>query len=208
MTRWGRQTLVEERAIRPAARGCADPVALRLPDGTELGVRSATGDDLPGVADLHERCSARSRNRRYHGGSARFAPARLRRLLEPARGVTLLANPTGFSPLAAPVVAMANLLGEGDTAEAALLVRDDWQRRGLGSALLHRLVRHAGQTGYAALALHVQAENTPMLRTIRRLDRPSMVDRDGSLLTLTMALTAAVAPVGAGRPEGLSVAAS
>lgn len=204
MTRWGRQTLVEERAIRPAARGCADPVTLRLPDGTELGVRSATGDDLPGVADLHERCSAHSRNRRYHGGSARFAPARLRRLLEPARGVTLLATPTGFSPLAAPVVAMANLLGEGDTAEAALLVRDDWQRRGLGSALLRRLVWQAEQRGYAALDLHIQAENRPMMRTVGRLARPSAVNRDGSLVTLTVPLTAALPRIGAGHPLGLS----
>ncbi|WP_038842146.1 GNAT family N-acetyltransferase [Salinispora arenicola] len=208
MTWWGTRTIGDEGPAGWTVRGIADPVALRLPDGAELDVRTATADDLRGVDELHEQCSMRSRNRRYHGGASRLAPARLRRLLEPARGVTLLATPTCSRQSARPVVAMANLLGEGDTAEAALLVRDDWQRRGLGSALLHRLVRHAGQTGYAALALHVQAENTPMLRTIRRLDRPSMVDRDGSLLTLTMPLAAAVAPVGAGRPEGLSVAAS
>ncbi|WP_238424350.1 GNAT family N-acetyltransferase [Micromonospora parastrephiae] len=88
------------------------------------------------------------------------------------------------------VVAMANLLGEGDEAEVALLVRDDWQRRGLGSALLRRLARHADQAGYAALLLHVQAENTPMLRTVRRLDRPGSADRDGALLTLTLPLVA------------------
>lgn len=200
MTRWGQQTLVADRLTGPAVQGLGDLVTLRLPDGAEVGVRSAASDDLTGVADLHERCSARSRNRRYHGGSARPAPARLRRLLEPARGVTLLATATAAGLSAAPVVAMANLLGEGDLAEVALLVRDDWQRRGLGSALLHRLVWQAEQGGYAALALHIQAENTPMLRTVRRLGPLSAVDRDGSLLTLTVPLIATVSPVGAGQP--------
>ncbi|WP_027659673.1 GNAT family N-acetyltransferase [Salinispora fenicalii] len=195
MMRWGTQTLVVDGPTRRVVRGRADLVTLGLPDGAELDVRPAVGGDLPGVVDLHERCSVRSRNRRYHGGSARPAPARLRRLLEPARGVTLLAAPTTSDSPTAPVVAMANLIGEGDTAEVALLVRDDWQRRGLGSALLRRVVWQAEQSGYAALDLHIQAGNTPMLRAVRRLDRPLTVDRDGSLLTLTVPLIAAVSPI-------------
>lgn len=202
MTRWGQQTLVVDRPAGLAVRGLADLVTLRLPDGAEVDVRPAAGDDLIGVVDLHERCSARSRNRRYHGGSAP-APARLRRLLAPARGVTLLATPTVSHAPTAPVVAMANLLGEGDLAEVALLVRDDWQRRGLGSALLRRLVWQAEQGGYAALGLHIQAENTPMLRAVDRLQRPVTIDRDGALLTLTVPLTATVSPTGA--PLDLSV---
>ncbi|MGW5668562.1 N-acetyltransferase family protein, partial [Micromonospora sp. NPDC003776] len=95
----------------------------------------------------------------------------------------------------APVVAMANLLGEGDEAEAALLVRDDWQRRGLGTALLRRLLGHAERAGYAAVLLHVQAENTPMLRAVRRLDRPTSVERDGSVLTVTVPLVPRAAPL-------------
>ena len=39
-----------------------------------------------GVGELHEACSARSRQRRYLGGAALPQPARLRRLLEPAGG--------------------------------------------------------------------------------------------------------------------------
>ncbi|GAB3846475.1 hypothetical protein GCM10029963_26270 [Micromonospora andamanensis] len=85
---------------------------------------------------------------------------------------------------------MANLLAEGDEAELALLVRDDWQRRGLGSTLLRRLTRQAESAGYAAMVAHVQGDNTPMLRTLRRLSRPTTVERDGPLLTLTVPLAA------------------
>ncbi|MEV0810122.1 GNAT family N-acetyltransferase [Micromonospora sp. NPDC050200] len=179
------QALVELAAT--AVRREADRVTLVLPDGAELLVRPATADDLAGVVDLHEACSAGSRQRRYFGGGAVPGPSRMRRMLEPTRGTTLVAT-TGSGGAAEPVVAMANLLGEGDEAEAGLLVRDDWQRRGLGPALLRRLLGHADRSGYAAVLLHVRAENTPMLRTVRRLGRLTSVERDGSLLTVTVPL--------------------
>ncbi|WBB70198.1 GNAT family N-acetyltransferase [Micromonospora sp. WMMD812] len=181
------QALVELAAT--VVRRAAEQVTLVLPDGAELTVRPAVADDLSAVLDLHEGCSARSRHRRYLGGASVPPPARLRRLLEPARGLTLVATTTCADGTAESVVAMAHLLGEGDEGEVALLVRDDWQRRGLGSALLRRLLRHADQTGYAALVLHVQAENGPMLRTVRRLDRPTDTDHDGPLVTVTIPLT-------------------
>lgn len=187
------QALVELAAT--VARRAAEQVTLVLPDGAEVTVRPACVDDLSGVLELHEACSPRSRHRRYLGGAAVPQPARLRRLLEPGRGLALVATTTGADGAPESVVALANLLGEGDEAEVALLVRDDWQRRGLGSALLRRLARHADAAGYAALVLHVQAENTPMLRTLRRLDRPGSAERDGALLTLTVPLAAPV-PVG------------
>jgi GNAT superfamily N-acetyltransferase len=184
------QTLVELAGT--VARRAADQVTLLLPDGTELSVRPATGDDLPGVVELHRACSARSRQRRYLGGAPCPPASRLRRLLEPARGITLVATRAGSGGEAESVVAMANLLAEGDEAEAALLVRDDWQRRGIGTALLRRLVGHAERAGYVAVVLLVQAENAPMLRTLARLGRPAPVERDGSLLTATVPLVAGV----------------
>ncbi|MCM0676874.1 ACT domain-containing protein, partial [Micromonospora phytophila] len=52
------------------ARRAAEQITLVLPDGAEAGVRPASADDLPGVVELHERCSPRSRYRRYLGGAA------------------------------------------------------------------------------------------------------------------------------------------
>ncbi|WP_405112060.1 GNAT family N-acetyltransferase [Micromonospora sp. NBC_01405] len=187
------QALAELAAT--VTRQRTDRVTLVLPDGGELVVRQATGDDLAGALELHRRCSARSRQRRYLSGAAGPAPARLRRLLEPAQGLTLVATTVDSGGAAESVVALANMLAEGDEAEAALLVRDDWQRRGVGTALLRRLVGHAERAGLAALLLHVQAENAPMLRTVGRLARPTASQRDGALVTVTVPLAAApVAP--------------
>ncbi|GIJ80313.1 Ribosomal protein S18 acetylase RimI [Micromonospora phaseoli] len=184
------QALLELGAT--AARRSGEQVTVVLPDGAELIVRPAVADDLTAVVELHQACSARSRQRRYLGGAAQPSPARLRRLLEPARGLTLVAVTTGSGGAAESVVAMANLLAEGDEAELALLVRDDWQQRGLGSTLLRRLTRQAESAGYAAMVLHVQADNAPMVRTLRRLSRPTAVERDGPLLTMTVPLVAEV----------------
>jgi acetyltransferase len=53
-------------------------------------------------------------------------------------------------------------------AEFALAVADDWQGRGLGSALLQRLLRHARVAGLAWLQGGVLAENAPMLNLMQR----------------------------------------
>ncbi|MEH1012993.1 GNAT family N-acetyltransferase [Micromonospora sp. CPCC 206060] len=182
------QALVELAGT--AARRLAEQVTLVLPDGAELSVRPASVDDLPGVLELHELCSPISRQRRYLSAGAAPTPARLRRLLDPVCGLTLLAVTVGADG-SDQVVAMANLLGEGDEAEVAFLVRDDWQRRGVGAALFRRLVAYAERAGYAALLLHTQADNAAMLRTLRRLDRPAPMQLDGALLTATVALSPA-----------------
>ncbi|BCL16466.1 GNAT family N-acetyltransferase [Micromonospora sagamiensis] len=181
------QALVE--LATTVARRAAEQVTLVLPDGTELGVRPAGPDDLPAVGRLHERCSARSLHGRYLSGAGSPSPERLRRLLDPTRGTTLVATETDAAGSAESVVAMANLLGEGDQAEAALLVADDRQRRGLGGALLRRLVTHADRAGYAALELYVYTGNAPMLRILHRLGRPMRLERDGSVVTATLPLT-------------------
>ncbi|MBE1488147.1 GNAT family N-acetyltransferase [Plantactinospora soyae] len=170
------------------ARQVVDRVTLVLPDGAELAVRPAVPDDLPALRAMHGRCSPRTLHRRYPEGAAP-ATTRLRRLLAPARGVTLLAVTGGSDGVPEQVVAVANLVAEGVLAEVGLLVEDGWRCRGVGTALLRRLVAHATRAGYAALLAHVPADNVAMLRILDRLYRPGAVDRDGKMLTLTVPLT-------------------
>jgi GNAT superfamily N-acetyltransferase len=160
---------------------------LLLPDGAELALRPATAADLDEVAAMHDRCSAGSLYRRYLAGSRGPTPAQLARLLAPKRGCALVATDA-----AGRIVALANLVGEGEVAEAALLVQDSWQRRGVGTALLRRLIALAGPADFAAVMLHTHAENAPMLRTVRRvgdaLGGQPTYDRDGAIVTITLAL--------------------
>jgi GNAT superfamily N-acetyltransferase len=165
-------------------RQAAEQATLLLPDGAELLIRPATADDVEGVRRLHECSSATSRRHRYMDGRIP-AEARLRRLLEPAGGLTLLALHHDSRTGEEQVVAMANLLAEGDLGEVALLVEDAWQRRGIGTALLRRLTGYAARSGFVAIVAHMGAENVAMLCTLRRIG-PGIIDRDGSMLSVTM----------------------
>ncbi|MDG4785914.1 GNAT family N-acetyltransferase [Micromonospora sp. WMMD1102] len=179
------QALVDLAGV--LARQAADRVTLVLPDGAELTVRPAVPADLPGLLAMHARCSARSLGRRYPARGV-ATPERVRRLLSPAHGVTLLALAGGADGTPERVVGMANLSAEGVLAELALLVEDGWQRRGLGTALLRRLVGYGSRAGYAALLAHTRADNVGMLRLLDRLCRPRTIDRDGSRWTVTVPL--------------------
>jgi len=156
-----------------------------LPSGDELLLREAVADDAEAVHRLHARCSAAARAARYPLGVP--SEPRLRRLLDPPGGLTLLAVHTDPRSGEEQVVATATLLTEGDLGEASLLVADAWQRRGLGTALLRRLLTWAARADAAAVVVHTTAGNVAMLRTLRRVGA-GPADRDGSMLTLTLPL--------------------
>jgi GNAT superfamily N-acetyltransferase len=170
------QALVEVSGA--VLRHGAAQATLLLPDGSELLIRTAIADDLDSVRRFHERSSVDTRQRRYLGG-ALPSDSRLRRLLEPEDGLTLLAVHGDR------VVAMANLVTEGDLAEVALMVEDGWQRRGIGTALLRRLTGYAEGAGIAAVLAHTRADNAAMLRTLRRFGAEGG-DRDGAMLSVTL----------------------
>src|SRR5215469_1580013 len=125
---------------------------LLLPDGDELTVRPAGPEDADGVLGLHTECSPVSRRRRYPTGRPEPDATSVARLLSAPNGTALIAERE--SELR--VVAMANLIwplsADGPTsalseAEIGLLVADAYQGRGVGSALLHRVVRLAAGAG-------------------------------------------------------------
>jgi GNAT superfamily N-acetyltransferase len=171
---------------------------LLLPDGDELTVRPAGPEDTEGILGLHAECSPRSRYRRYLSGSGEPGAARVTRMLCAPQSTTLIAERE--SELR--VVAMANLICDGAEAEIALLVADAYQRRGIGSALLHRAVRLATGAGIGALHAHTHADNSAMIATMRRLGRPLRVVADGRLLTLTVDLCPPTEPAETAQPAG------
>jgi hypothetical protein len=156
---------------------------LLLTDGTELTVRPAMPDDVEAVVALHGRCSMTSRLRRYLAGTRCPTDSTLARLLSPAVGCALLVeDPTGR------VVAMGNLVWDGEVPELALLVEDGWQQRRLGTTLARRLVRVAGREGAHSVRAVIHSSNTPMVRIMSGLGQRLHREYDGGLLTLIAAL--------------------
>jgi len=170
------QALVEVSAA--LIRRDTEQTTLLLPDGAELLIRSAAADDFDGVRALHEHASAATITRRYLSGAP--SDSRLRRLLEPVGGLTLLALDAEDE-----IVAMASLLAEGDLGEVAVLVADDWQRKGVGTVLVRRLLAYAERRELSAVVAHTAADNVAMLRTLRRFGA-GPGERDGSLVSVTL----------------------
>lgn len=135
----------------PAAGGILDQVRapwLLYVDGTALTVRGARPHDLPGVALMHGRCSAKSLLDRYRTGGR--APAIIvldRQVRDPLSFVATTDN--------GRVVAMARVASDGlhnfGSGELSMLVEDQWQRLGVGRALLRHSAAAAALAGYRQL---------------------------------------------------------
>lgn len=140
---------------------------LTLPEGNAITVRRADVSDVAAAKAMHERCSPRTLSMRYHGPVG-DADRYLNHLLSPRFGRTL-----AVQTASGRVVGLGHLLWDGDETEIALLVEDDWQRRGIGAELLGRLVTMAVEAGCESVYAVTQASNTGMVAAMRGLDLPS-----------------------------------
>ncbi|MFS4092368.1 N-acetyltransferase family protein [Streptomyces sp. AF1A] len=169
---------------------------LTLPEGNAVTVRRVDTGDLAAAKAMHERCSARTLGLRYHGPVG-DADRYLQHLLSPRFGRTLAAQtPSGR------IVGLGHLLWDGDETEVALLIEDDWQRRGIGAELLGRLVAMAREAGCASVYAVTRAANTGMVAAMRGLGLPLDYQVEEGTLVITARLDAARAVPGPPSGDG------
>ncbi|MET7701226.1 GNAT family N-acetyltransferase [Streptomyces sp. NPDC005485] len=155
---------------------------LTLPEGNAITVRRADVSDVEAAKAMHERCSPRTLSMRYHGpvgDAARY----LNHLLSPRFGRTL-----AVQTASGRIVGLGHLLWDGDETEIALLVEDDWQRRGIGGELLGRLVEMAVEAHCENVYAVTQASNTGMVAAMRGLDLPLDYQIEEGTLVITARL--------------------
>ncbi|MFJ3927586.1 GNAT family N-acetyltransferase [Streptomyces sp. NPDC090022] len=157
---------------------------LTLPEGNEITVRRADGSDLAAARAMHDRCSERTLGLRYHGPVA-DADRYLGHLLSPRFGRTLAATTASGK-----LVALGHLLWDGDETEVALLIEDEWQRRGVGSELLRRLIALAVEAGCDSVYAVTRAANTGMVAAMRGLGLPLDYQIEEGTLVITARLEA------------------
>ncbi|GAA1568347.1 hypothetical protein GCM10009731_23270 [Streptomyces globosus] len=155
---------------------------LTLPEGNEITVRRADDSDLAAARAMHDRCSERTLGLRYHGPVA-DADRYLGHLLGPRFGRTLAATTASGR-----LIALGHLLWDGDETEVALLIEDEWQRRGIGSELLRRLVAMAVEAGCGSVYAVTQASNTGMVAAMRGLGLPLDYQVEDGTLVITARL--------------------
>lgn len=183
-TEFARARALVELDARLGPRVPRSEHVLTLPEGNEITVRRADRTDLEAARAMHDRCSEQTLRLRYHG-PVRDADRYLDHLLSPRFGRTL-----AVQTASGRLVALGHLLWDGDETEVALLVEDDWQRRGIGSELLARLVTLAAEAGCESVYAVTQASNTGMVAAMRALSLPLDYQIDEGTLVITARLGA------------------
>ena len=152
-----------------------------------MTVRQLRAEDAPALAAFVERLSALSRYRRFHSALPRLTEQMISYLtdIDHQDHEALVAVPPGVG---GTIVGGARFIRDPahpDAAEVAVVVADSWQRRGMGTLLLRRLARRAGEVGIHSVTGDILAENHPTMKLARRLGARSM-DNHGSTVTTRM----------------------
>jgi acetyltransferase len=176
-------------AIRPYPRHYISEWRTR--DGLRLTIRPIRPEDEPRIAEFHGTLSERSVYMRYlHpiAFSQRVAHDRLARIcfIDYDREMVLVAETAGTAARARQIVGVGRLtkLHWSQEAEFALLVSDQFQRRGLGTELLRRLLDVGRAEKLRRIEGYISAENLQMIklatklgfRTSRLAEDPSVVE--------------------------------
>ncbi len=181
-TEFARARALVELDARLGVRTPAGPRPLTLSRGEEITVRRATPEDRAAALAMHERCSPRTLALRYHG-PVTDADRYLAHLLSPRFGRSV-----AVETASGRLVALGHLLWDGDENEVALLVEDEWQRRGVGAALLRALVEMAVEAGRESVYAVTQSTNTGMVAAMRSLRLPLDYQVEDGTLVLTASL--------------------
>jgi RimJ/RimL family protein N-acetyltransferase len=149
-------------------------VLARLPDRTPVLVRPIRPDDKRLLANGLRHLSETSIQRRFLSGKARLSTSELRYLTEVDghSHVALVAEyPLGPGRCLIAVARYVRLPGDPATAEAAIVVGDDWHRRGLGSLLATQLARAARTNGIERFTATMASDNVAAQRLMLKLTR-------------------------------------
>jgi RimJ/RimL family protein N-acetyltransferase len=145
-----------------------------LPDRTPVLIRSIRPDDKRLLADGLRHLSETSVQRRFLSPKTRFSRSELRYLTEVdgIDHVALVAEYPGEPVRRLIAVArFVRLPDDPRAAEAAIVVGDDWQGRGLGSLLAAQLASAARTRGIERFTATMASDNVPAHRLLRKLTR-------------------------------------
>jgi acetyltransferase len=149
---------------------------VKLHDGTAAVLRPIKPEDEPLLAEFHHTLSERSVYFRYRKSvklDERIAHDRLTRICfnDYHREIALVLEHRANRRELPEIIAIARLSkahgrNEG---ELSMLVSDVWQRRGLGTLLIERLIQVARAEKLERIGVHVGEQNEAMIKICQRL---------------------------------------
>lgn len=159
-----------------------------LRNGAVVDIRALEPTDRAALAAAIMRLSERSRYLRFAQPLPVLRPSQLDRLLDIDhlhREALVASDPATGDGVA--VARYAEMAGEPAVVDVAIAVDDAWQRRGLGSLLLARVLVRARENGYQVARGSVLAENRPS-RALLRAGGFHVRGREGLLIEFERSL--------------------
>ena len=148
------------------------------PSGQQVSLRLIKDGDAGLLVDLFHQLSPETRRLRFHLYTERLPEEKVWReaitlsTLDPQRHVAVVATilEADGAEHAVGVARFARPTLEDREAEVAIVVRDDFQRKGLGRILLTQLADKARELGITHFSGWVMAENIHLMKLIKKLE--------------------------------------
>ncbi len=150
-----------------------------------LHVRPLRRGDVRTVMSVFERLGERSRRARFNGPKPCLSARELRLLATVDATHHVLVAYVEHDPQA---IAIARLVRDGDRAEIAFAVADEYQHRGIGSALAAELVADARAAGVTEITALVASDNPAAVALLRRITRTLDIRFEGPELAIRAAI--------------------
>lgn len=147
-----------------------------MKDGSLVTLRPIRPDDAPRLQEGFSRLTPQTIYMRFLQAAKELSDQQARELadVDYVKRMAIIGTIQEADQERMVVVARYGMLGQErpGLAEAAIVVRDDYQKRGLGRIAMQRLARYAGEHGVRGFLATVHSNNTPVLSFIRNSGLP------------------------------------
>ena len=182
----------------------------KLRDGREIRVRAARLTDEAKVQELLYGLSPESVYSRYHHLRTRYPRDEIQALLDadPQRGCAFVAElPEDGTLIGLTRYDLDPVSGIG---ELGIVIADAWQRKGVGTALMRRMVEVGKAHGLKGLRADVLAVNSAMIALLRDVGADEVPPPDGGVVDVEFRFKDSqpptpAAPPAPGSPEPIPV---
>jgi RimJ/RimL family protein N-acetyltransferase len=161
---------------------------ITLRDGARLTIRPIQPDDAPRLQAFHARLSPESIYLRFLSPHPVLSASEAEQFTNVDYQSRLAFVATRLEGQEESIVGVAryDVLGPSrpGAAEAAIVVEDDYQGRGVGTRLADCLVAYARDHGIRTIVAEVEAENERMLNFIRRSGLPATKKLENGVLEI------------------------
>jgi acyl-CoA hydrolase/ribosomal protein S18 acetylase RimI-like enzyme len=159
----------------------------QLKDGTDVVVRPVRVSDQEALQDLFYRLSDESTYRRFMAFKRTHPREEMQRLvnLDFERSMALLVSVDEGNGERILAMCRYDVDQATELADIAFVVRDEWQRKGIGAVLMRRMCEIARQRGLRGFTADVLATNRPMIAVFEKSGLKLSLERDERMYRLT-----------------------